>query len=85
MCEAWNELPEEEPTVPDKNELDELKERIVKLRLNDQLYLIEMVLAEHRRKWDEATSEMLRQIETLRELERQRAITDSLGGRREAG
>lgn len=45
--------------MADETELNELRERIGKLRLGDQLHLFELVLGDYRRKCEEATADML--------------------------
>jgi hypothetical protein len=71
--------------MADENELRELRERISRLRLSDQLYLFELVLSDYRRKCDEAAVEFRQQIEVLREHERQRETAETAGAKREAG
>ena len=71
--------------MADENELRELCERIASLSGRDQARLLEMVLVENRRQYEEILAENLRQDATLRELERQRAIAGVAGEKREAG
>ena len=54
------------------DEFSELRERIGRLGLGDQLYLFELVLGDNRRGYEETRAEMLQQVEALREHERQR-------------
>ncbi len=71
--------------MADENELRELRERIGRLPLGHQMYLFELVLGDYRRRYEEAKAEMLQQVETLRELERQRGSAAFAGAKREAG
>ena len=63
--------------MADESELRELSERIARLSGR------ELDVEDRLRK--EAQAEYLQQIETLRNLERQRAVADRTGAKREAG
>ena len=72
-----------------ENELRDLREHIGRLPLGDQFRLLEWILAEHRRRWEEEQAarqavmgEYLEQVKVLLELERQSAIS---GEKRAAG
>lgn len=76
--------------MADENELRDLRERIGCLPFGDLCRLIEAVLAEHRRQWEEreaahkaAVAESLEHERVLRELDRER--TDLAGEKRAAG
>jgi hypothetical protein len=68
--------------MADEKELRELCERIGRLGGRDQTRLLEMVLAENRRKCEEAETNLLREVEAQREGERQRLAAE---GKRAAG
>ena len=55
-----------------ENELRELCERIGNLSGRDQTRLLEMVLAENRRQYEETVAEMVAADAKFRELEKQR-------------
>ncbi len=61
--------------MTDESELNELRERIGKLRLGDQLHLFELVLGDDRRKYEDMRAELLKQQrEILANEELQRAL-----------
>jgi hypothetical protein len=57
--------------MADENELRELCERIARLSDRDQTRLLEMVLVENRRQYEELRAEALAADAALRELEKQ--------------
>ncbi|MCI0704927.1 MAG: hypothetical protein L0241_28030 [Planctomycetia bacterium] len=62
--------------MADEKELHELKERITRLKLRDQLHLFEMVLADYRRRWDEeVAAQMAANAALLADGKLQRALT----------
>jgi hypothetical protein len=75
--------------MADEKELRELCERIASLGGRDQTRLLEMVLAENRRRYEAAIARMLAAEAEVRELERKQREVDSLplqsGAKREAG
>ena len=58
--------------MADENELRELCERIGRLGGGDQTRLLEMVLADNRRRWDEQVAQNLAAEAELRALEKAR-------------
>jgi len=77
-----------ESSMGNENELSELRERIGRLSGGEQAWLLEAVLADNRRRWDEAiarqqaaVAELLTEIEVQRELDRQR---ENLAGEKRA-
>ena len=66
--------------MADETELNELRERVGKLRLDQQLHLFELLLGDYRRKCDEARAENLAADAAQREWARRQTE-----GRRAAG
>ena len=67
------------------DELTDLRERIGRLGLGEQMYLFELVLGDNRRRYEQAKVEMVQQLEALREHERQRDSATAAGAKRAAG
>jgi hypothetical protein len=58
--------------MADEKELSDLRERIGRLPTRDQAWLLETVLADNRRRWDEEVARQQAAIAALREFEQQR-------------
>lgn len=68
-----------------EDELRDLSERIARLTRRELVRVLDLALDAEDRYYAEVQAENLRQIETLREIERQRTSANPNGAKREAG
>lgn len=66
--------------MADEAELNELRERVGKLRLDQQLHLFELLLGDYRRKCDEARSTVRAELDALREQGPNREVLKRAAG-----
>jgi hypothetical protein len=75
--------------MADEKELSDLRERIGRLGTRDQVWLLEMVLADNRRRWDEEVARQRAATLAFLELEKRQPTTASVPvppeAKREAG